>query len=360
MFKQKQKAFTLIELLVVISIISILVVLAVIALNNTRSRARDAKRVADVKQMQTALELYFNENNSYPSVEEFTIGGALISSSTNSILMTEIPSAPSVVDGNCESHQYEYRPLNDQSSYEILFCTGGNVLNFLSGNLIATPLGVSAHSDFLSSGYSLRFNGSNNYVNMSDSSFLPFGTSAFSVSFWFKAAYLSSSWHTLFETRPLNNTTGIWFGVYNRKLQIYQNVDKFNGVQTISTDQWYHAVVIGNGGADGNRDIKVFLNGQQEGDVFTSNYNLTNIRLFFGTYHSYNFYWNGLIDDIKIYNRALSDIEVEQLYDKRSISNDLLSAYWNFNEGQGTIANDSSGNENNGTLIGAPTWLPFD
>ena len=55
---RKQRGFTLIELLVVIAIIGLLSTLAVVALNNARMKSRDAKRVSDVKQIQTALELY--------------------------------------------------------------------------------------------------------------------------------------------------------------------------------------------------------------------------------------------------------------------------------------------------------------
>lgn len=62
----KKKGFTLIELLVVIAIIGLLSTLAVVALNSARAKARDAKRVGDVKQMQTALELYYNDNQGYP------------------------------------------------------------------------------------------------------------------------------------------------------------------------------------------------------------------------------------------------------------------------------------------------------
>jgi general secretion pathway protein G len=58
--------FTLIELLVVIAIIGLLAVLAVVSLNNARQKSRDAKRVSDVKQVQTALELYFADQNGYP------------------------------------------------------------------------------------------------------------------------------------------------------------------------------------------------------------------------------------------------------------------------------------------------------
>jgi len=62
----RKKGFTLVELLVVIAIIGLLSTLAVVALNSARQKSRDAKRVADIKQIQTALELFFNDQNGYP------------------------------------------------------------------------------------------------------------------------------------------------------------------------------------------------------------------------------------------------------------------------------------------------------
>ncbi|OGY49966.1 MAG: hypothetical protein A3J59_00920 [Candidatus Buchananbacteria bacterium RIFCSPHIGHO2_02_FULL_56_16] len=70
---RKQRGFTLIELLVVIAIIGLLSTLAVVALNSARLKARDAKRIADVKQIQTGLELYFNDKTQYP-VQTGTLG----------------------------------------------------------------------------------------------------------------------------------------------------------------------------------------------------------------------------------------------------------------------------------------------
>jgi len=63
---QNKKGFTLIELLIVIAIIGILSSIAVVSVGNVRRFARDSKRLADIRQIQTALEMYFNENNAYP------------------------------------------------------------------------------------------------------------------------------------------------------------------------------------------------------------------------------------------------------------------------------------------------------
>ncbi len=60
------EGFTLIEPLVVIAIISILASTVIIGLSSTRRLARDSRRIADVRQIQSALELYFNKCFVYP------------------------------------------------------------------------------------------------------------------------------------------------------------------------------------------------------------------------------------------------------------------------------------------------------
>lgn len=76
----KQKivgGFTLIELLVVIAIIGILSSLAVVSLNNARAKARDAKRVSDIRQIQTALELFLSDKNGYPVGNDLVLGAGV-------------------------------------------------------------------------------------------------------------------------------------------------------------------------------------------------------------------------------------------------------------------------------------------
>jgi prepilin-type N-terminal cleavage/methylation domain-containing protein len=143
MLNQKQKAFTLIELLVVIAIIGILATLAVVALQQARQNARDAKRMADMKQVQTALELFFNENGRYPTTEEWS-NGTITSSSSHEVFMYSIPTAPSPADGDCleASNSYAYIPAVDGSTYTIDFCTGKQVSDLPGGAKQMTPGGI--------------------------------------------------------------------------------------------------------------------------------------------------------------------------------------------------------------------------
>jgi prepilin-type N-terminal cleavage/methylation domain-containing protein len=62
-----RRAFTLVELLVVISIIGLLSTIAIVSLNSARTKSRDTKRIADIKQIITAMQLYYDTNGTYPN-----------------------------------------------------------------------------------------------------------------------------------------------------------------------------------------------------------------------------------------------------------------------------------------------------
>lgn len=140
---RKQKGFTLIELLVVIAIIGLLSTLAVVALNNARQKSRDAKRVADIKQVQTALELYFNDQSQYPetgaSGNEIGLGDTAqaclgaggfntTGNCTAPIYMAQVPSNPSPEsDGACtvgNASAYMYDSFTGGATYRIRYCLG--------------------------------------------------------------------------------------------------------------------------------------------------------------------------------------------------------------------------------------------
>jgi prepilin-type N-terminal cleavage/methylation domain-containing protein len=163
----KRKGFTLIELLVVIAIIGLLSTLAVVALNSARQKSRDAKRVADVKQVQTALELYFNDQDAYPAGTTLALGaGTGINdcttecdtiSATNGIAaaaagttyMALIPADPSGT-AECTAVStaacvYSYSGLNSPvDQYEILFYLEANTGSLSLGVNCATEAGIDA------------------------------------------------------------------------------------------------------------------------------------------------------------------------------------------------------------------------
>ena len=66
----RKKGFTLIELLVVIAIIGLLSSIVLVSMQGTRAKARDARRLQEIKQIQTALVLYYDRYEAYP------VGGA--------------------------------------------------------------------------------------------------------------------------------------------------------------------------------------------------------------------------------------------------------------------------------------------
>ena len=64
--KNKKLGFTLIELLVVIAIIGLLSTIVMVSLNSAREKARVAKAKAELRQLQTAVEMYYDTNGAYP------------------------------------------------------------------------------------------------------------------------------------------------------------------------------------------------------------------------------------------------------------------------------------------------------
>ncbi len=74
------KGFTLIELLVVIAIIGILSSIVTVSLNAARQKARDVRRISDIRQLQMALQMYYNANDAtYPAALEGNLNPLYIS-----------------------------------------------------------------------------------------------------------------------------------------------------------------------------------------------------------------------------------------------------------------------------------------
>jgi len=121
MSRLKGKAFTLIELLVVIAIISLLSSVVLASLSAAREGARDAARLSDTKNVMTAIELYKNDNSTYPPHGGNNYGCgvstclAVLTNELTPAYISQIPQDPKY--GNTTSG---YRYCSSMGSYSIL------------------------------------------------------------------------------------------------------------------------------------------------------------------------------------------------------------------------------------------------
>lgn len=131
-FNSPTSGYTLTELLVVISIIGLLASVTLSALNDIRAQSRDAKRMADLREIKTAVERYYLENFIYPPEAwcDSSIGSASVSCpnmiaagnveegwDTNSTFYTALVGGGYINDLpldplNNEQHYYYYEPIN--------------------------------------------------------------------------------------------------------------------------------------------------------------------------------------------------------------------------------------------------------
>ncbi|MCK9438734.1 MAG: FISUMP domain-containing protein [Patescibacteria group bacterium] len=199
----------------VIAIIGILATLAVVSLQQVRQNARDSKRMADMKQLHTALELFANKYGRYPTTEEWN-QGFIGSSTENIIFMQNIPSAPTPADGDCldSSNTYIYIPQNNGATYTINFCTGKQVSDLPEGAKQMTPGGIIFGSSELGGEETPVWTCGDDFTDTRDGNIYP--TVQIGTQCWFakNLAYLPAVHsNTEFETQGINSLPG--YGVYD-------------------------------------------------------------------------------------------------------------------------------------------------
>ena len=211
-------------------------------------------------------------------------------------------------------------------------------------------------------GKALSFDGVDDFVRVSDSSSLQAITTAFSIEAWAKPSalpvgdeYYDSSivvredYGEGFALVTKGNAFGLWIGN-----------DVPNGIiatsDPVTTGSWYHVV----GTYDGS-NARIYINGILEGTQPVTIIN-RNLDLTIGSSRGEGRFFNGLIDEVTIYNRPLAAEEIMGIYSAGSGGKckgcngapaDLV-ARWAFNESSGTVTDDLVGS-NYGSIYGA-TW----
>jgi type II secretory pathway pseudopilin PulG len=104
-----------------------------LSLNSARAKSRDAKRVADIRQLSSAIELYKNDKAAVPNKL----------SDLTPVYIGMVPTAPFPADGNCTLEENTYTYTKSSSiNYEITFCLGGVTGGYSPGKHILSRHGI--------------------------------------------------------------------------------------------------------------------------------------------------------------------------------------------------------------------------
>ena len=135
-----KRGFTLIELLVVIAIIGILSSVVLASLNSARKKGRDARRISDMKQLQLALELYYDATaSSYPvqgvlaAAPTVANNAALATTALTALVPTYIASVPADPI-NDTTYRYQYSSLTGTALCAATPCSGYFLIAELEGS----------------------------------------------------------------------------------------------------------------------------------------------------------------------------------------------------------------------------------
>ena len=127
MKKINKNGFTLFELLVSISIIAIMTALASVAFSGAQKKARDSRRVQDLKLIQVAAEQYYSQNTyTYPTT--YTAGTAWTPSGSTTAILESFPTDPK----NVTPYVYGCSPASACTPTGYCLCVG--VENTSNGN----------------------------------------------------------------------------------------------------------------------------------------------------------------------------------------------------------------------------------
>ena len=218
-------------------------------------------------------------------------------------------------------------------------------------------------------GFALKFDGSDDFVSISDSGDFDFGT-AFTVEAWIMPLSLESSGNFkaivqgAFTEPPFSGGGWVTFldpavpSAFGLSVCTPGCDAAASGVNSLQIGEWQHLAATYNGSL-----ISVYRNGEHidstphAGDVIDVNFVLLGI---------WESSFNGLIDEVRIWDIARTQAEIQANMGGILVGNEPgLVAYWNFDEGQGQIVSDVTTNQNDGRLGSTPAaddsdpmWVP--
>jgi subtilisin-like proprotein convertase family protein len=166
-------------------------------------------------------------------------------------------------------------------------------------------------------GYAVHFDGVDDRVNVPDSADFRFGTGPFAVSLWLQLDRTDNRYMTILSK---DRNANVGFSLIVSEGQLRVRMTNYNSPAwvvlqggAVSPGVWHHVVVT----RDGSGNVTTYIDGAASGSgVRTTDMNLMQAPLRLGapTYDAYGVHFQGLLDDVRLFNRSLSAAQVKALY----------------------------------------------
>ena len=344
---KNQIAFTLIELLVVIAIIGILSGLIIVGMSNATNSANDAKRKANIETIRKALLMYQASNGGLYPVEttQCNIGPTGITNRCNNLATLLASSLATLPADPISGTYYTYRSdgntfaisatLSNASFYNYFSASGIVTSPINETSLVANwPTHEAAGSTIIDkagantgiivgatwSGNNLSFNGVGDYVSVVDSNSLDI-SSNITVSVWLKKTGAGNGVTPGIISKRINGFGLIWIFASTNALssRIYQSDGTAINLTpiTILDNTWYNFILLA---STSDNKVRTYSNGAEQGigTSYDGTIKTGDSGLTIGQQSSS--FFQGQIDDVRIYNRALSQSEITALYNAQKLT----------------------------------------
>ena len=247
----------------------------------------------------------------------------------------------------------------------------GNVINDQSGNRnnstvysSTTPAASWVDGKL---GKALSFDGVDDKVTITNDVNSYLNMTSGSVSLWYKSVAGAAAGDSLFDFNYNGDGLSIFFNTshtlnFSHRADYGSWYSEYFEIPDITTDTAWHNVTATWNVNGGSETMTFTLDGVRK----ANNNAIATPASYGGTAYLGNDgglnYYAGTIDEVRIYNRALSAGEVTRLYNLTkpkilSASDSGLVGYWSFDEGSGNKVGDMSGRGNDGIASGSPAWI---
>lgn len=221
-----------------------------------------------------------------------------------------------------------------------------------------SPILFAGNSEVCGAGRTVRFDGTNDYITTD----YTLTSNEFTISLWvrvisFSDGYIINQYEG--STGAPNYARRFLFRVHaDGRVNLFMG--QYVGNTSIQTNTWYHLA----GTRNSSNLVSFYVNGILDASATISGA-IPNLPFEIGgTTRIASRNTNSDIDEVSVWNTALTADQIRQIMCKKLTSSNLpsglswsdIDAYWRFDEGTGTLADDYSNNGGIATLLNGPTW----